>query len=105
MPAGGAQRQGAFGMESLISFFTLRPTFSLLGLKAVWYVYLLNTAVQAYFSVAGFSQVMAQRGIGWDVGWAPFIPVVLGILAQLLIVRLLIEVAAIVISSQAPKNG
>ena len=32
-------------MEALINFFVLRPTFTVLGLKVVWYIYLLNTFV------------------------------------------------------------
>ena len=86
-------------MEVLINFFALRPTFTLVGLKAVWYIYLLNTFVQFYLAVSGISKVLAQRGINWEV-WSPnFIPLVLGIVAQLALVRLLLEVAAIVISS------
>ena len=86
-------------MEVLINFFALRPTFTFLGLKAVWYIYLLNTCVQSYLAVSGISKVLAQRGISWEV-WSPnFIPLVLGIVAQLALVRLLLEVAAIVISS------
>ena len=86
-------------MNTLINFFALRPTFSFSGLKIVWYIYLLNTMVQSYIAVAGITQVLAQRGISWEA-WSPnFIPLILGIVAQLAVVRLLLEVAAIVISS------
>src|SRR5450759_3369064 len=82
-------------MEALINFFTLRPTFTVFGLKVVWYIYLLNAVVQTYVSISGISQLLAQRGIHLEV-WSPnFIPLILGLLAQLAIVRLLIEVAAI----------
>ena len=86
-------------MEILINFFALRPTFTFMGLKAVWYIYLLNTCVQTYLALSGISKVLAQRGISWEV-WSPnFLPLILGIVAQLAIVRLLLEVAAIIIST------
>jgi len=86
-------------METLINFFTLRPTFTFVGLKVVWYLYLLNTIVQTYIAVSGILRVLAQRGIGIEV-WLPnSIPLFLGIIAQLAIVRLLLEVAAIIISN------
>ena len=43
-------------MEVLINFFALRPTFTFLGLKIVWYIYLLNTFFQTYIAVSGISQ-------------------------------------------------
>ena len=85
-------------MESVINFFTLRPTFTIFGLKIVWYIYLLNAFVQVYVSIAGISQILAQRGVQLDL-WSPnFIPLLLGLIAQLAIVRLLLEVAAIIVS-------
>ena len=92
-------------METLINFFALRPTFTVMGLKVVWYVYLLNTATQVYVTLSGLSQVMAQRGISWEAAAPGLLPLLLGTIAQLLIARLLIEVAAIVISSHNPQNG
>ena len=92
-------------METIINFFTLRPTFTVLGLKIAWYLYLLNTAVQTYVSVAGIFQVLAQRGIQVDL-WSPnFLPLLLGLIAQLVLVRLVIEVAAIVISGSPARAG
>jgi hypothetical protein len=94
-----ASRQWELGMETLINFFTLRPTFTHLGLKVVWYVYLLNAVVQTYVSISSVSQALAQRGLHLEL-WSPnSIPLILGLVAQLLIARLLIEVAAIVIST------
>ncbi len=91
-------------MESIINFFALRPTFTILGLRFVWYIYLLNTFVQAYVSISGISQILAQRGLQLDL-WSPnFIPLLLGLIAQLAIVRLLLEVAAIVISGSLPSK-
>ena len=86
-------------MEVLINFFALRPTFTVMGLKVVWYIYLLNTFIQTYNAVSGISKVLAQRGISMEV-WLPnSFPLILGLIAQLAIVRLLLEVAAIVISN------
>ena len=86
-------------MGFLINFFAFRPAFTLLGLKAVWYIYLLNAVVQTYFSVSGILQALAQRGISWEA-WAPnIVPLILGLVAQLAVVRLLLEVAAIIVST------
>ena len=92
-------------MEALINFFTLRPTFTHFGLKVVWYLYLFNAVVQTYVSITGISQVLAQRGIQVEL-WSPnFIPLLLGLVAQLAIVRLLLEVAAIIISGASTAKG
>ena len=92
-------------METIINFFTLRPTFTHFGLKVVWYLYLLNTVVQTYTTVSGIFQVLAQRGVHIDL-WSPnFIPLLLNLIVQLVLVRLLIEVAAIVISSSPLVKG
>jgi hypothetical protein len=86
-------------MEILINFFALRPTFTVWGLKIVWYIFLLNTFVQTYVAVSGISRVLAQRGISMEV-WLPnSAPLILGLVAQLALVRLLLEVAAIIIST------
>ena len=86
-------------MEVLINFFALRPTFTFLGLKIVWYIYLLNTFFQTYIAVSGISRVLQQRGISLEV-WLPnSIPLILGLVAQLALVRLVLEVAAIIIST------
>ena len=86
-------------MNALINFFTLRPAFTFFGLKIVWYLYLVNVVVQAYVSMSGIIQALAQRGISLEM-WSPnFIPYLLGVIAQLAIVRLLLEVAAIAISN------
>jgi hypothetical protein len=84
-------------METLINFFAFRPTFTFFGLKVVWYLYLLNTIVQLYTSISSVSQLLAQRGV--SVGLTNFLPLILGVVAQLLIVRLLLEVAAIIVSN------
>jgi hypothetical protein len=86
-------------MNNLINFFALRPVFTHYGIKLVWYVYLTNAFVQAYVALNGIAQILAQRGVSWET-WSPnFIPLILGIVAQLALVRLLLEVAAIVLAS------
>ena len=88
-------------METLIDFFALRPTFTFYGIKIVWYLYLTNTIVQTYVSVSGISRILAQKGVSMEV-WVPnSIPLFLGIIAQLALVRLLLEVAAILVSSRS----
>jgi hypothetical protein len=85
-------------MNDLINFFALRPVFTHYGMKVVWYIYLLNAFVQTYIAVNGVFHILAQRGISWEA-WSPnFIPLILGIIVQLVLVRLLLEVAAIVLA-------
>lgn len=89
-------------MKVLINFFGLQPTFTYLGIQVVWYVYLANTMVQSYLSVAGILQVLEQRGIGVGA-WAPnFLPIILSTIVQLLLVRLLLEVAATILVGVRP---
>ena len=84
-------------MTALIDFFALRPAFTFFGLQIVWYIYLLHTIIQLYISLSEVGQVLAQRSISW-VTWSPnAIPLLLGVVAQVLLVRLLIEVAATVL--------
>jgi hypothetical protein len=85
-------------METFINFFTLRPAFTVFGLKIVWYLYLLNVVVQSYTTISNASQILAQRGMHLEL-WSPNnIPLLLGLIAQLAVVRLLLEVAAIIIA-------
>ena len=85
-------------MGTIANFFTLQPTFTITGLRIIWYVYLLNAVIQLYVAISGIINLFAQRGITIEV-WSPnFIPLILGAIAQLLLVRLLLEVAAFIIS-------
>ena len=85
-------------METLGNFFALRPTFTFFGLKIVWYLYLLNIFVQTYNTLSGVSQLLAKRGVSL-AAWLPHsTPLILGLIVQLVLVRLLLEVAAIIIS-------
>jgi hypothetical protein len=86
-------------MNEIINFFALRPVFTHHGLKVLWYIYLLNAFVQTYIAVNGTFILLAQKGISWET-WSPnFIPLILGIIVQLGLVRLLLEVAAVVLAS------
>jgi hypothetical protein len=87
-------------MDGLINFFALRPVFTYNGMKIVWYIYLLNAFIQAYILVNGVFGLLAQRGISWEA-WSPnFIPLMLGIIVQLALVRLLLEVAGQILFSE-----
>jgi hypothetical protein len=86
-------------MNDLINFFALRPVFTHYGMKVVWYVYLFNAALQLYIAVNGVVRILAQRGISWET-WSPnFLPLLLGIVVQLALVRLFLEVAAIILAN------
>ncbi len=84
-------------MNFLIEFFALRPVFTFVGLKIVWYLYLLHTFIQLYTSFAEVSQLLAQRSISW-LSWSPnSVPLILGIVVQIALVRVLLEVAATIL--------
>jgi hypothetical protein len=93
-------------VEALIAFFALRPVFTFWGIKVVWYLYLLNTVYRLYISLAEVSQLLAQRHISW-LTWSPnSLPLLLGIVSQVAIARLLIEVAAsILLTRQGRLDG
>jgi hypothetical protein len=90
-------------MNSIINFFALQPIFTFFSIRMVWYIYLLNAVIQAYVAINGIVQVMAQRGISWET-WSPsLLPLILGIVAQVALVRLLLEVAATILLT--PRGG
>jgi hypothetical protein len=87
-------------MNVLSEFFSLRPVFTFLGLRIAWYIYLFHMIIQLYVALSEVSQLMAQRGISL-LTWLPnFLPALLGMIAQIVLVRLLIEVAATVLLGQ-----
>jgi hypothetical protein len=86
-------------VNTLVDFFALRPVFTHYGLKLVWYAYLLNVIIQIYTALHGIVGVLAQRGVSWEAWWPNFIPLILQNLVQLLLVRVVIEVAAVILSS------
>ena len=84
-------------MGSPLDFFALRPYFTWSSIRIVWYLYLLHMMVQLYTSFAEVAQLLAQRGISW-LSWLPnSIPLILAVVAQIALVRLLVEVAAAVL--------
>ena len=86
-------------MTELISFFTLRPVFTHYGMKVLWYVYLVSALLQVYIAFNGVLRLLAQRGISWEA-WSPnFIPLILSTIVQLVLVRLFLEVAAIILAN------
>jgi hypothetical protein len=86
-------------MNDLISFFALRPVYTHYGIQVVWYIYLLNALLQGYTAVSGVIRILTLKGISWET-WSPnFLPLILGIIVQLALVRLLLEVAAVILSS------
>ena len=85
-------------MDALINFFTLRPTFTVVGLKLVWYLFLLHIVVQAYVSISGISQLLAQKGATLGASWPNLIPLFIGWIVQVVVIRLLLEIAAMIIS-------
>ncbi len=81
-------------MNSLINFFALRPVFTFEGIRIVWYFYLFHMIVHLYVSLTEISALMARSGVTWET-WLPrSAPLLLGMIAQIALVRLLIEVAA-----------
>ena len=92
-------------MDAIVNFFTLRPTFTIFGLKLPGTIYLLNVVVQIYNSIVGYPQCLAQRGMQLDHLVSSFMPVFLGWIAQLVIVRLLLEVAAISFRTHLAPNA
>lgn len=67
--------------------------------KIVWYIYLLHMFVQLYIELSEVSQLLAQRNISL-LAWSPnALPLVLTLVAQIAIVRLLLEVAATILLS------
>lgn len=88
-------------METLFNFFALRPVFTFVGLRLVWYLYLTHVIFQLYVSLDTVAHILAQRGISWEA-WAPnSIPLVIDLLAQVGLVKILLEVAATVLLSRA----
>jgi len=63
--------------------------------RVVWYLYLVNQVIQTCVTFIGVYQTLIQRGVEIQLRPQNFIPLILGLAAQLAFVRLLIEVAAI----------
>jgi hypothetical protein len=89
-------------MNALSNFFSLRPVFTYFGLRFVWYAYLLHMLLQLYSSLSEVSQLMAQRNINWLTWWPNYLPLLFGAIVQVVIVRLLFEVAGTVLLKDGP---
>jgi hypothetical protein len=86
-------------MNDVINFFVLRPVFTHYGMRTVWVLFLINAFLQLAISVNGIIQILGQRGISWEA-WSPnFLPIIFGIIVQIALVRLFLEVAAFVLSN------
>jgi hypothetical protein len=87
-------------MEHVINFFALRPVFTHHGLRVVWIIFLINAAIQLYIAFNTIFRVLAQRGISIEA-WSPnFLPVVLGVVVQIALVRLFLELAGYILSDR-----
>jgi hypothetical protein len=90
-------------VDTVISFFSLRPTFTLFGLKVIWYAYLLLAIVETYGIAIGTYDAYGSLLSGSH--WLYFLPAVLGILVRLALVRLLLEVAIAVLFKPRSNRG
>lgn len=89
-------------MDTVFDFFALRPVFTEHGMRVVWWLYVINALLQAYIGVDNSIRLLAERGgtVNWVV-WSPnFLPLVLGVVVQIALVRLVFEVAAAVLSGR-----
>jgi hypothetical protein len=84
-------------MGKVLDFLEMRPFFTFFSLRVVWYIYLLHMLIQLYVSFREVSLILAQRGIGWQT-WAPSaLPLLVTTIAQIALVRVLLEVAAAIL--------
>ena len=84
-------------MDVLTNFFTLRPVFTFWGIKIAWYIYLLHMLIEISAALAEVSRILTQNHLSW-LAWSPnSIPLILGWVAQIIIVRLLLEMAATIL--------
>jgi hypothetical protein len=92
-------------MDNVINFFALRPVFTHFGLKVVWIIFLVNAAIQLYIAFNTIFRVLAQRGISLEA-WSPnLIPVILGVVVQVALVRLFLELAGYILSNARRIGG
>jgi hypothetical protein len=86
-------------MDNIINFFALRPVFTHYGLRVVWIIFLLNAGLQLYIAFNTIFRALAQRGISVEA-WSPnFIPLILGVIVQIALVRLFLELAGYILSN------
>ena len=86
-------------MDNVINFFALRPVFTHYGLRIVWIIFLMNAAIQLYIAFNTIFRVLAQRGVSVEA-WSPnFIPLILGVIVQIALVRIFLELAGFILSN------
>ena len=76
-------------MEVVISFFAVRPVFTLYGLRVVWGAYLIDQALP-------FVAVLSNQNLS-TASIAPLLALFLRACLNIVMLRLLIEVAAAVL--------
>jgi hypothetical protein len=83
-------------MDTLIDFFTLRPVFTMWGLRLVWLLVLTQQAI-------GLAAMYSSAG---QLGWRSWIAAMtlFNAALYLVLVRLLIEVAAAVLIRPQPRD-
>jgi hypothetical protein len=86
-------------LKFLIDFFALRPVITLYGLKIVWFIFLLNLAIQIFSLAVGTYAAYGRLNIGQ---WLEFIPLLFSPLVQIALVRVLLEVAATILLRREP---
>jgi hypothetical protein len=86
-------------VKALIAFFALRPVFTLYGLRVIWFALLLNFAIQYFGLAAG---TYASYGVRMFVYWRDFLPSIFSSLVNIALVRILLEVAAVILLSRKP---
>ena len=86
-------------MKTLVDFFVLRPAFTLYGLRIIWFLFLLSLALQYLALGVG---TYAAHGPRMFEFWLEFMPSVLSNAVYIALVRLLLEVAAIILLHRGP---
>jgi hypothetical protein len=85
-------------MNTLIDFFVMRPVFTLLGLRLLWFAFLVH-------QVATTATVLASREyFDWE-GWYSLFTLLLYLVTNLVLIRLVIEVAAAVLLRVSPTKA
>jgi hypothetical protein len=92
-------------MSTLADFFALRPVFTTWGLKGVWIAFLLSQAWPVFNLIYGTYRFGSGQTAGF---WLSISPLLLPILVNVLLARVLLEVAAVVLlqtSKELPRNS
>ena len=85
-------------MKALLDFFALRPVFTRWGLRAVWFACLFEFALQLYSLTWGTFAAYGASQVGV---WSSFVIILLPPLVNIVLVRLLLEVATAILLDRA----